>query len=119
MPIYSYRCGQCDREADSFAHIEDRDNGPACCGATMTRQLSAPMVMVPGGTDFAYQCQVTGENVQTMRKRKYIMDKHGLVDAREVHGEVKRKIKREQAEIAEAQAEIAKLPDAVKEAACV
>lgn len=72
---------------------------------------------VPGGVDIDYRCTVTGEAVQSMRKRKYIMDKHGLVDAREVHGEVKRKIKREQAEIAEAQAEIAKLPDAVKAAA--
>lgn len=72
---------------------------------------------VPGGVDVSYKCTVTGEVVQSMRQRRYIMEKHDLVDAREVHGSIKKKIQREQAEIAEAQAEIAKIPDAVKQAA--
>lgn len=117
MPIYSYRCGQCDREADSFARIEDRDNGPACCGAAMARQLSAPMVMVPGGTDFAYQCQVTGENVQSMRKRKYIMEKHGLADARDYSATWAKQRETRARENAEAKAHYASLPDSVKKAA--
>ena len=72
---------------------------------------------VAGGIDIDYRCTVTGEAVQSMRQRKYIMEKHDLVDAREVHGAVHRKLAAEQQEMAAAKAEMAAIPDAVKKAA--
>ena len=117
MPLYTYQCATCGRDADEFNKIADRDNGPACCGAAMARQLSAPMVMVPGGTDFAYKCQVTGENVQSMRKRKYIMEKHGLADARDYSATWAKQRETRARENAEAKAHYASIPDSVQKAA--
>lgn len=116
MPIYSYRCDQCGRGADSFAHIDERDNSPLCCGASMVRQLSAPMVQVPGGLDVRYQCQVSGENVTSMRRRKYLMDKHGLADARDYKDTWGKQREVRARENAEAKAHYDSIPEAVKKA---
>ena len=117
MPIYSYRCADCGREADSFAHIEDRDNGPSCCNAAMGRKLTACMVQVPGGIDVDYKCPVSGEVVQSMRKRRYIMEQNGLVDARDLQDTWKRKLASDKAEREEIAAVNNAIPEAVKQAA--
>lgn len=75
------------------------------------------MVQVPGGTDFAYQCQVTGEPVQTMRKRRYIMEKHGMADARDYTLTWAKQRETRARENAEAKAHYASLPDSVQKAA--
>lgn len=44
MPLYTYQCATCGRDADEFNKIADRDNGPSCCNAAMGRKLTACMV---------------------------------------------------------------------------
>jgi putative FmdB family regulatory protein len=117
MPLYTYRCGTCGQSHEQHNTITNRANGPECCGAQAVKQIDAVRGFVSGGIDIDYRCTVTGEPVQTMRKRQYIMDKHGLVDARDVHGAVHRKLAAEQQEMAAAKAEQAAIPDAVKQAA--
>ena len=75
------------------------------------------MVSVPGGTDIDYKCPVTGEVVQTMRKRQYIMEQNGLVDARDLQDTWKRKLASDKAEREEIAAVNNAIPDAVKQAA--
>lgn len=72
------------------------------------------MVSVPGGIDIDYKCQVTGEVVQTMRHRQRIMDKHGLVDARDLQDTWKRKLADDKAEREEVKRVNDAIPDAVK-----
>lgn len=80
MPIYPYRCETCGRSQDAFNRVDDRDaNAPTCCGAATARQLSAPMVSVPGNC--AYKCPVTGQTVTSERQRRNLMAEHRLVDA--------------------------------------
>ena len=116
MPIYAYHCDACGRDADQFSKIADRDNGPSCCDAAMARKLTSCMVSVPGGIDIDYRCTITGENVQSMRKRQYIMEKHDLVDARDLKPQWDRTLAAQKAERDAAAKEYNSLPDAVKKA---
>ncbi len=116
MPIYAYHCDACGRDADQFSKIADRDNGPSCCDAAMARKLTSCMVSVPGGIDIDYRCTITGENVQSMRKRQYIMEKHDLVDARDLKPQWERTLAAQKAERDAAAKEYNSLPDAVKKA---
>ena len=75
------------------------------------------MVQVPGGIDIDYKCTVSGEVVQSMRQRKYIMEKHGLVDARDLQDTWKRKLAADKAEREEIAAVNNAIPEAVKQAA--
>ena len=117
MPIYTYTCGTCGRDRDEFNKVADRDNAPSCCGASMSRKLTACMVQVPGGIDVDYRCQVTGEVVQSMRQRQYIMEKHDLVDARDLQDTWKRRLAADKAEREEIAAVNNAIPEAVKQAA--
>lgn len=117
MPLYTYKCGTCGRELDQFNRIADRTHGPTCCGAAMAMQLSAPMVQMPGGFDVSYRCQITGEVVNSMRKRQYIMDKHDMVDARDLKDTWRKKEAEHKREIAEVRAAQAKIPEHVRKAA--
>jgi len=119
MPIYPFHCPSCGRDQDQFARVDDRDaNPPTCCGAAMSRQITAPMVAVANLE--GYQCPMTGEVVTSSRRRKYLMEANGVVDAREYAGKDgpwARKRAKDAAEKAEVEAEIAALPDEVKKAA--
>ena len=117
MPLYTYRCGHCGRDADHFNKMADRENGPDCCGATMAPIITPTMIQVPGGTDLNYRCPMSGEVVQSMARRKYLMEKHDVVDARDYTDAWKRSTERKAREKAEAQAELDRIPDAVKQAA--
>jgi predicted nucleic acid-binding Zn ribbon protein len=80
VPIYPFRCPTCEATRDEFKHVDERDaNPPACCGAPMARQLTAPMVSVPANC--AYKCPVTGQVVTSYRQRANIMAEHRLTDA--------------------------------------
>lgn len=115
MPIYAYHCPTCGADADEFRKVDDRDNAPMCCDAPMKREITAPMVSVP--PSFAYKCQMSGEVVTTYRKRKELMEKHGVVDARDYTETIKKKQAERAAEKAEAKAYYDSLPESVKKAA--
>lgn len=118
MPLYAFRCAACGSDQDQFARVDDRDaNPPVCCDAAMVRQISAPMVSVPGAE--AYKCPMTGEVVTTNRRRKYLMEANGVVDARDYAGKDgpwARKRAKDAQDKAEAQKAIDALPEAVKKA---
>jgi putative FmdB family regulatory protein len=85
MPIYAFHCATCGSDQDQFARVDDRDaNPPQCCGASMARQITAPMVSVP--TAEGYKCPMSGEIVTTNRRRKYLMEANNVVDARDYSG---------------------------------
>lgn len=117
MPLYTYHCPSCGREQDQFARVADRDaNAPDCCGAQMGRTLTAAMVQVPGG-DVSYKCPMSGEVVKSMRRRKYLMEKNGVVDARDFKESWAKADAKKKADKAEAKAYYDSIPDAVKKAA--
>jgi putative FmdB family regulatory protein len=40
MPLYSYRCDDCEKEFETLARSNETPECPFCGGATLTRQLS-------------------------------------------------------------------------------
>lgn len=72
---------------------------------------------MPGGIDVNYKCNITGQVVQSMRQRQYIMDKHGMVDARDLETTWQRKEAAHKAEQAELKAFNDKIPEAVRKQA--
>lgn len=40
MPLYDYSCGKCGRTQEAFRTVDDRNNGPECCGAQTEKQVS-------------------------------------------------------------------------------
>lgn len=117
MPLYSYRCSQCGQVHDQHNTVENRANGPQCCGAATDKMLTAAMVQVPGGIGINYECPMTGEHVQSMRRRKYLMEQNNVVDSRELSDTWARKRAKDAADKAESKQHYDSLPDAVKQAA--
>lgn len=52
MPIYEYKCEDCDQYVDQQRAVDRRDDAMTCphCGGILWRQLAAPMGRVQGGT---------------------------------------------------------------------
>lgn len=51
MPIFEYRCGDCEREFEAFVTAERTAECPACHGANLLKLLSSPgMVGGSNGT---------------------------------------------------------------------
>jgi len=117
MPLYSYKCATCGSVHDQHNTVADRANGPQCCGATADKLLTAAMVQVPGGTSLSYQCPMTGEHVQSMRRRQYLMDQNDVVDSRDLKDTWARKMAKDKADKADAVLHYNSLPEAVKTAA--
>lgn len=47
MPIYQYRCPECQNEVEAILPIQDRDNIRICdCGGNMERLMSVPALIV-------------------------------------------------------------------------
>jgi putative FmdB family regulatory protein len=62
MPLYDYRCPNCECRFELFRSIADSDlPETCCCGAVAERQISAPRVR---GDIPAYDCPVTGKRIE-------------------------------------------------------
>lgn len=66
------------------------------------------MVQMPGG-DVSYECPMTGEVVKSMRRRKYLMEKNNVVDARDFEGHWAKTESKRKADKAEAEKHYASL----------
>ena len=80
----------------------------------MSKRITAPMVTVRAFEN--YRCPMSGEVVQSFRRRDYLMKQNNVVDAREFEGHWKRTQAKRDAERAAVKAEYDALPDAVKKA---
>jgi uncharacterized LabA/DUF88 family protein len=118
MPLYTYQCQICSGKSDHFNRMAERESGaPECCGAQTTAIITACMIQVPGGIDICYQSPIDGTPIQSMRKRKYDMEKSGCVDARGYVDGWKQNYKKRADDRAEVKKYYDSIPDAVKKAA--
>ena len=82
MPLYTYECKTCKSQTDAFRSIEDRKEGPECCGEPMGKKIVPTMIqpIIGGGNFPGYKCPVTGEFVTSRKRRKQIMSENGLIE---------------------------------------
>ncbi len=82
MPIYTYQCDKCKASKDDYRMVDERHNGPECCGGTMSLKIR-PVQVAPvlGGGDFqGYMCPGTDKWITSRRERRNVMAKHDLVE---------------------------------------
>lgn len=81
MPIYDLKCTVCGTREDHSLRVAELDsNRPTHCGAPMDVVLHAPIAAMVQA-EARYRCPVTGQKVTTRRERRYLFEKHDLVDA--------------------------------------
>lgn len=83
MPLYLYRCLECDREQTEFNTVANRHKGPECHGI-MVMKITPPQIqaqILGGSKTPGYSCPVTGEYVTSRSRRRDIMKEHDLVEA--------------------------------------
>jgi len=81
MPIYSYKCKECETVIDQYNTIDDRHKGPACHGSMKLQIMPTQLAPVLGGGDFqGYMCPVTDKFVTSRKERRNIMAEHNLVE---------------------------------------
>ena len=82
-PLYSYKCGKCNKAKDQYNSIDARHNCPACeCGGE-TKLSIMPTQIAPilGGGDFpGYMCPVTDTYITSRKQRRNIMAEHDLIE---------------------------------------
>lgn len=48
MPVYQYRCTDCQKMTDEYRTVEQRNNSPQCsCGGHTEKIISAPSMVIP------------------------------------------------------------------------
>ena len=82
--IYAYRCYTCQHTQDAERSMAEREIAPACddCGGGM-RQIITPIRanQVMGGADNpGYISPMSGEFIDSKRKRRYEMAKYDVVE---------------------------------------
>jgi putative FmdB family regulatory protein len=61
MPIFEYRCSDCEREFEAFVTAERTPECPACQGTNLLKRLSSPgMVGASNGSKSAASLPMAG-----------------------------------------------------------
>ena len=79
MPVYEYRCNDCNEITEQFQSIADRDNCPECehCGKDTRKIISSQRVH----PDFEpYYDENLETHIQSKQHRKKVMKEKGLVE---------------------------------------
>lgn len=78
MPLYTYAC-KCGHSVEEYRSVANMEiDVPVHCCEQMQIRIFAPIAHIRA--EAHYVCPVTGEKVTTRRQRKYLFDKHNLVD---------------------------------------
>ena len=75
MPVYDYKCEDCQQVKEIFLRLSNLSLPMKCtCGGELKRQLSAPRILpdYPG-----YSCPITGKWIEGRRAHKENLKKHG------------------------------------------
>lgn len=74
MPIYDVLCPHCGNRDTMFRHVDERDDTPECCGASMERVISAPMIR----PDIQpYQSPIDGRTINSRKQRMEDLKRSG------------------------------------------
>lgn len=75
MPLYEYRCQECQQRFERFVKLENYQAVQTCtCGAIGDRIISIPRFIVE---DVGYDCPITGEWIGSKHAHENNLAKHG------------------------------------------
>lgn len=75
MPLYEYRCQECQQRFERFVKLEDYQAPQTCaCGGGSERIISIPRFIVE---DVGYDCPITGEWIGSKHAHENNLAKHG------------------------------------------
>ena len=78
MPIYEFKCSECESYIDKFLPLSDYMNVPECCDRPMNRVLSAPAAIIQDNT--CYRSQLNGQMITSRRQHKMHLKEHGCIE---------------------------------------
>lgn len=78
MPIYVYRCTECDDRFELVRSVKDHSNMVDCNCGGMARQVITPLHVIPDIEP--YRSVVTGERIKGRAHHKAHLKDHGLVE---------------------------------------
>lgn len=78
MPLYDYHCATCDRRAEEFRSVSNRNDAPTCkCGQLMRKVLS---VSKPIGDVEPYYDDNLEAGVKSKQHRRELMRERGVYE---------------------------------------
>lgn len=78
MPVYSYKCKKCGVLADKINTIDNRKQGPECCGEIMTQYYGNYHVVPDFEPYIDYNLSEKPVYVKSKQHRKQIMKERGI-----------------------------------------
>ena len=96
MPLYEYRCQECQQRFERFVKLEDYQAPQTCaCGGGSERIISIPRFIVE---DVGYDCPITGEWIGSKHAHENNLAKHGcrVLETGEKEAAAKFRAKQEQ-----------------------
>ena len=79
MPLYTYHCKKCNNNQTAYRKVEERHDAPVCCDRMELKIVPTQKyidIIGPGYKDI-----VTGEYVDSRKRRREIMKEHNLIEA--------------------------------------
>jgi len=110
MPMYLYRCVECDAVQEQFSRVSDRDANIPTCHGPMARQLSVSLINMQANVHAI--SPIDGTPLTSRRQRAEYMKRNSLEDAVPA-AETIRRAKEKKAENQRLAAQIPKLPEHV------
>ena len=78
MPVYEFKCPECERYIEQFLPLSDYYNVPECCEKPMDRLLSAPAAIIQDNT--CYRSQLNGQMITSRRQHRTHLKDHGCIE---------------------------------------
>jgi len=77
MPIYAVMCSACGKQDEIHRSFDRYNELPQCCGQSMVRVISAPMVM---GDIQPYKSMIDGTIVNSRSRHREHLKTHGCLE---------------------------------------
>lgn len=86
MPIYSYRCEKCGHTDTAVRRVDNRHESPVClrCAGGMNLYIT-PVRLSVANIFMDYFDPGLGEHITSPKRRKYLQEKAGFVDAQDYY----------------------------------
>ena len=80
MPLYSYLCTTCGKQADSFANVAERHSNAPNCHGKMQLEIGAAMISPDIAPYRAVGGDMAGKYITSRREHREFLKRNGFVE---------------------------------------